>query len=93
MPTALIIGSGPAAAGVALALTADPNQQVTVMDVGLTLEPELEMARIVWRRRRRMLGCGLMWSASAGNPSPPATACCRRSGPTALTSRFATPGS
>ena len=41
MPTALIIGSGPGAAGAALALTADPTQQVTVIDVGSTLEPDL----------------------------------------------------
>ncbi len=41
MPTALIIGSGPGAAGAALALAADPTQQVTVIDVGATLEPEL----------------------------------------------------
>jgi choline dehydrogenase-like flavoprotein len=41
MPRALIIGSGPAAAGVALALTCDPTQQVTVVDVGATLAPEL----------------------------------------------------
>ena len=41
MPTALIIGSGPGAAGAALALTADPAQQVTVIDVGGTLEPDL----------------------------------------------------
>jgi choline dehydrogenase-like flavoprotein len=42
MPTALIIGSGPAAAGVALALTADPAHEVTVIDVGATLEPDLQ---------------------------------------------------
>jgi len=41
MPTALIIGSGPGAAGAALALTADPAQQVTVVDVGGMLEPDL----------------------------------------------------
>ncbi len=41
MPTALIIGSGPGAAGAALALTADPDQKVTVIDVGGTLEPDL----------------------------------------------------
>jgi ferredoxin len=41
MTTALIIGSGPAAAGAALALTADPTQQVTVIDLGATLEPDL----------------------------------------------------
>ena len=44
MPTALIIGSGPAAAGAALALAADPTQQVTVIDVGATLEPDLRSA-------------------------------------------------
>lgn len=43
MPTALIIGSGPAAAGAALALAADPRQQVTVIDVGATLEPDLRL--------------------------------------------------
>ena len=42
MPTALIIGTGPGAAGAALALSADPTQQVTVIDVGGTLEPELQ---------------------------------------------------
>jgi ferredoxin len=41
MSTALIIGSGPAAAGAALALTADPAQQITVVDLGATLEPDL----------------------------------------------------
>ena len=41
MPTALIIGSGPGAAGAALALAADPAQQIIVIDVGGTLEPEL----------------------------------------------------
>ncbi len=44
MPTSLIIGSGPGAAGAALALTADPSQQVTVIDVGGTLEPDLQSA-------------------------------------------------
>ena len=44
MPTALIIGSGPAAAGAALALTADPAQHVTVIDAGATLEPDLRSA-------------------------------------------------
>ncbi len=38
MPTALIIGSGPAAAGAALALTAQPGVEVKVLDVGLRLE-------------------------------------------------------
>lgn len=41
MSTALIIGSGPAAAGAALALTAVPAQEVTVVDVGATLESDL----------------------------------------------------
>jgi choline dehydrogenase-like flavoprotein len=44
MATALIIGSGPAAAGAALGLVADPAQEVTVVDVGTTLEPELQSA-------------------------------------------------
>jgi choline dehydrogenase-like flavoprotein len=44
MPTALIIGSGPAAAGAALALTGDPARRVTVIDVGETLEPDLRSA-------------------------------------------------
>lgn len=38
MPTAVIIGSGPAAAGAALALTAQPDVEVKVLDVGLRLE-------------------------------------------------------
>jgi choline dehydrogenase-like flavoprotein len=42
MTTALIIGSGPAAAGAALALAVDPTQQVTVVDLGATLEPDLD---------------------------------------------------
>ncbi len=45
MPTALIIGSGPAAAGAALALSADPAQQVTVIDMGHHLEPDLQSTR------------------------------------------------
>jgi ferredoxin len=45
MSTSLIIGSGPAAAGVALALTAEPDQQVTVIDIGTTLEPHREEIR------------------------------------------------
>lgn len=44
MPTALIIGSGPGAAGAALALVVDPAQRVTVIDVGATLEPDLRSA-------------------------------------------------
>jgi len=36
----LIIGSGPAAAGAALALTQDPEQAVTVVDIGTLLEPD-----------------------------------------------------
>ena len=44
MPTALIIGTGPGAAGAALALTADPSQRVTVIDVGGALEPALRSA-------------------------------------------------
>ncbi|MGA3145963.1 MAG: GMC oxidoreductase [Acidimicrobiales bacterium] len=45
MPTALIIGSGPGAAGTALALTADPAHEVTVIDLGGTLEADLSLAR------------------------------------------------
>jgi len=45
MPTALIIGSGPGAAGAALALAADPTQQITVIDLGCTLEPHLQSSR------------------------------------------------
>jgi NAD-dependent dihydropyrimidine dehydrogenase PreA subunit len=45
MPTALIIGSGPGAAGVALALAEDPTQQITVIDVGHQLEDDLESVR------------------------------------------------
>ncbi len=40
MPTSLIIGSGPAAAGAALALSEDPAEEVTVVDVGGLLEPD-----------------------------------------------------
>ena len=40
MPTSLIIGSGPAAAGAAMALAHDPDQHVTVVDIGGRLEPE-----------------------------------------------------
>ena len=38
MATAIIIGAGPAAAGAALALTKDSETEVTVVDIGLTLE-------------------------------------------------------
>jgi choline dehydrogenase-like flavoprotein len=39
VPTALIIGSGPAAAGAALALTEGSGLQVTVIDIGHRLDP------------------------------------------------------
>jgi choline dehydrogenase-like flavoprotein len=45
MSTSLIIGSGPAAAGVAMALAGDPNQRITVLDVGGGLEPERRQMR------------------------------------------------
>jgi choline dehydrogenase-like flavoprotein len=38
LPSALIIGSGPAAAGAALALSSHGDQQITVIDIGLQLE-------------------------------------------------------
>ncbi len=38
MPSALIVGSGPAAAGAALALCRRPDQQVTVIDLGGRLD-------------------------------------------------------
>ena len=40
MPRSLIIGSGPAAAGVALALTQACDEQVTILDIGARLEAE-----------------------------------------------------
>ncbi len=40
MNTALIIGSGPAAAGAALALSRCENLKITIIDMGLRLEPE-----------------------------------------------------
>jgi choline dehydrogenase-like flavoprotein len=42
----LIIGAGPAAAGVALALSADPDVEVRVIDVGGRLEPDNDAARL-----------------------------------------------
>jgi choline dehydrogenase-like flavoprotein len=38
--TSLILGSGPAAAGAALALIADPSQRVVVLDIGHRLDPQ-----------------------------------------------------
>jgi ferredoxin len=40
LPTSLIIGSGPAAAGAALALTQHGEQSVTVIDIGTRLEAD-----------------------------------------------------
>lgn len=40
----LIVGSGPAAAGVALALSQQPGQEITVLDIGGRLEPEHQVA-------------------------------------------------
>jgi choline dehydrogenase-like flavoprotein len=40
LPTSLIIGSGPAAAGAALALTQHRGQSVTVIDIGTQLETD-----------------------------------------------------
>ena len=44
MRTALIIGSGPAAAGAALALARHPDLKITVIDIGLQLEAERKSA-------------------------------------------------
>jgi choline dehydrogenase-like flavoprotein len=41
--SALIIGSGPAAAGAALALQAREDLQITVIDLGLQLEPDRQL--------------------------------------------------
>jgi choline dehydrogenase-like flavoprotein len=43
VPSALIIGSGPAAAGAALALTAGSGWQVTVIDIGRQLEESTQV--------------------------------------------------
>lgn len=40
MATAVIVGSGPAAAGAALVLSSRPDIQITVLDLGVRLEPE-----------------------------------------------------
>ncbi len=40
MTSAIIIGSGPAAAGAAIALSRHTDLQITVLDLGLRLEPE-----------------------------------------------------
>jgi choline dehydrogenase-like flavoprotein len=45
MPTSLIIGSGPAAAGAALALAADETQRIIVVDVGGNLEEDRRAIR------------------------------------------------
>jgi NAD-dependent dihydropyrimidine dehydrogenase PreA subunit len=45
MPTSVIIGSGPAAAGAAMALLRDPNQQIVILDVGGELEEEQQQIR------------------------------------------------
>ena len=45
VPSALIVGSGPAAAGVALALAADPDVEIRVVDVGHRLEARNVEAR------------------------------------------------
>ncbi len=44
MTTALIIGSGPAAAGAALALARHPDMKITVIDIGLQLEADRKSA-------------------------------------------------
>jgi ferredoxin len=40
MTTALIVGSGPAAAGAALALSCREDCEITIIDIGLRLDPE-----------------------------------------------------
>ena len=44
MTTALVIGSGAAAAGAALALSRREDVKITVIDIGLRLEPERQKA-------------------------------------------------
>jgi len=45
MPSAIILGSGPSAAAVALALSDDPTYTVDIIDVGIDLEPANAEAR------------------------------------------------
>ena len=45
MRSVLIVGSGPAAAGAALALLTDPEISITIVDLGLRLEKGIEEAR------------------------------------------------
>src|SRR5207248_662406 len=54
----LIVGSGPAGAAAAMALTA-AGRQVVVLDAGLTLEPERDAAR-----RRMAATAPALWSAA-----------------------------
>jgi hypothetical protein len=55
----LIIGAGPAAAGAALALSADPDVEIRVIDVGGRLESDNDAARL------RMAATGpAQWSSS-----------------------------
>ena len=45
MPTSVIIGSGPGAAGAAMALARDPKQQIIVLDIGGELEADRKEVR------------------------------------------------
>lgn len=51
----IIIGSGPAAAGVALVLSQAPEQQITLLDIGAKLEPHHQgaLARLAEQDHRR----------------------------------------
>ena len=56
MSTCLIIGSGPAAAGAALALAVDPTQKIVVLDVGEALKPTADGFVTPWHRPPRPNG-------------------------------------
>jgi ferredoxin len=45
MASALIVGAGPASVGVALALSRRPELEITVLDIGIRLDPERDQAR------------------------------------------------
>ena len=47
MTTSLIVGSGPGAAGAALALSEDPSQKITVIDIGQQLESDRQEVRAI----------------------------------------------
>ena len=92
MPTSLIVGSGPAAAGAALALTQHRGQLVTVLTSARNWRPTNGGSSMPWRRLTVASGAVPRWPRSASSRWGPIAVHCPRRGPMVPISLSATLG-